>query len=72
MKRIRFKDVLESKNPFDKEETIIGCPVCNSVDSIDTSCQVDECWNLASCGTPTQNGYMHLCGRHFNELKKDK
>jgi len=69
--RIELKDVLKAKNPFDEKEAIIGCPVCKSVDSIDTSCQVEGCWNLTTCGTPTKNGYMHVCGKHFIELSNE-
>jgi hypothetical protein len=58
------EDVLTAPNPFDNEDTIIGCPNCKSIDTIETVCDEDGCWELVTCGTPTENGYRTTCYKH--------
>lgn len=34
------------------------------------ACQREECREEATCGTPTDDGYSRLCGRHYMETLK--
>ena len=52
-------------NPFDPEDKVNGCPVCRSIDCcIAGVCDIDDCWEPATCGTPTPTGYTTTCGKH--------
>lgn len=57
-------DLLVAKNPFDPDETIYGCPNCNSIDSYEGVCDEPDCWNLVVMGTPTPEGYRNTCSKH--------
>jgi len=35
-------------------------------------CQIPDCGAMASCGTPTPDGYKWVCGTHSRELNKDR
>jgi len=61
---------LIAQNPFAPEEAIYGCPNCKSIDSMDGVCQSRKYWQIATCGTPTKNGYKHLCRKHFSKQIK--
>lgn len=63
----RTSELLTAMNPFGNGETIYGCPLCKSVDSVDPCCGYGDCWKLCTCGTPTPNGYRHTCGDHTPE-----
>jgi len=58
-------DVLEAKNPFNKNEMITGCPLCNAVDSMAQVCDEPKCWKVTSCGFNTPSGYRVTCGDHY-------
>lgn len=34
----------------------------------DMACQVGECNDWATCGTPTDDGYRRVCGKHMSEI----
>lgn len=34
-------------------------------------CEVEGCHEAATCGTPTDDGYKHVCGRHFAMLQDE-
>jgi hypothetical protein len=34
-------------------------------------CEIDGCHEHATCGTPTDDGYKRVCGRHFAEMDGD-
>ncbi len=57
-------DALEAANPFSPQDIIAGCPECKSVDTLDVVCDELGCWQLANCGTPTDNGYRTTCNKH--------
>lgn len=63
----REKDLLRVINPFDAEEIIQGCPDCKGADSCKRVCDAIDCWELATCGTPTSDGYRITCSRHKPE-----
>lgn len=56
-------EMLNGKNPFDDSE-IWGCPKCFSIDCCEVVCDEIDCWNVATCGSPTSEGYRQTCGRH--------
>lgn len=31
-------------------------------------CEIEGCKREATCGSPTDEGYKRLCGKHFNEV----
>jgi len=56
--------ILNAKNPFYKEETISGCPICFSIDHFVLVCDAPHCKRDVTCGTPTKKGYRNTCGPH--------
>lgn len=46
-------------------ETWNVCPKCRAPEHITTACDQPECWQPASCGTPTAGGYRHTCSKHM-------
>jgi hypothetical protein len=61
-------DLLRSKSPFDPADEITGCPVCRQTACLHLLCEVEDCPNLQSCGTPSPAGYQMLCGYHYRKL----
>lgn len=57
--------LLVAPSPFDSSDTLFGCPICLSVNSIQRACDITECLQLANSGTPTADGgYTHRCWAH--------
>ena len=61
----RDTELLTAVNPFDEYDDVCGCPDCHAVESDIQVCDVADCWNEATCGFPTDHGYMRTCGKHF-------
>lgn len=41
------------------------CPDCGECEStVSMACDNIDCWQPATCGTPTDEGYTWTCGRH--------
>ena len=40
------------------------CTNCSCPESFVSACFYPGCWHETSCGTPTQQGYVHTCGEH--------
>ena len=59
------RELLKGVNPFNESQGIYGCPDCYSIDSERVACDEDKCWNEATCGTPTKDGYRNTCGKHM-------
>jgi hypothetical protein len=57
-------DLLTGLSPFDGGE-IYGCPTCLSIDSTVPACAAEDCWQEATAGTPTPDGYKHTCHEHI-------
>ena len=58
-------EMLSAKNPFDETEGISACPKCKTVENTcSVVCDEPECWDEATCGTPTKTGYRSTCWRH--------
>ncbi len=58
-------ELLRATNPFDKDETIEGCPICKYVCGFTEICDEPECTRDATCGFPVANGYRRTCYRHI-------
>lgn len=61
----REVELLKAPNPFDPEETLTGCPLCRGVNTMLDCCDEPECFEYASCGTPTPTGYRRTCHKHM-------
>ena len=57
--------LLRAASPFDKDDTIVGCPRCKSVDSMTGVCDEPRCDSVSTCGFPTEGGYRRTCGDHY-------
>jgi len=57
--------ILHAPNPFDPNYTVNGCPSCFSINTIIYACDEPDCWQEATCGTPTEDGYRQTCGKHI-------
>jgi hypothetical protein len=57
-------EILVAEHPFGYEGAIIGCPKCKSIATIDYVCDEQGCWEVATCGTPSIDGYRHTCLKH--------
>jgi len=57
-------EFLSAPNPFDENDSIIGCPNCKQVECIEAACDEPGCKKSASCGTPSGDGYRVTCGNH--------
>lgn len=57
-------EMLTAPNPFVEGETISACPKCKDVNCLLYACDEHECWDEATCGTPTPDGYRSTCGKH--------
>lgn len=60
--------LLEAVSPFDPVNMIYGCPKCKDINTFIQVCDEPHCKNVATCGTPTEQGYRHVCGNHYREI----
>ncbi len=58
------EEMLCATNPFQTEESILGCPNCKTVENYSHACDHDGCWETASCGTATPECYVWSCHKH--------
>ena len=58
-------DILTAPNPFFKRDLIFGCPKCRSAKTLLSVCDEPDCWELDTCGFPTDTGYRRTCYAHF-------
>ena len=65
--RLTRAEMLEGVNPFDSEDTIVGCPECKLIDCFTQLCNIPHCTKIAGCGTPTKHGYLRCCYKHYVE-----
>lgn len=61
----------QAENPFELGSEIVGCPKCNATESMESCCQWFGCWKLASCGTPSPDGYRSTCFEHRPPFKSE-
>lgn len=59
------KEILFAPNPFKPDENISGCPNCKEINSLFIACDELDCWERATCGTPTNKKYRITCGKHL-------
>ncbi len=62
----RGLEPLRAVNPFseDEDDVMHGCPKCREPNRIGVACDEPDCWEPATCGTATPNGYRKTCGKH--------
>ena len=70
---VMSKDILRAPSPFDKDDTITGCPYCRITmgdgEWIEI-CEVEGCKKQATCGKPLKNGgYLRSCFKHHEEAE---
>ena len=60
-------ELLTAPHPFmpNEHNHIDGCPKCRQCGTIIQVCDKPGCWNPASCGAPTPDGYRSTCGNHM-------
>ena len=58
---------LRAKSPF-SDDMLIACPKCKQVWSLQVACDESMCWQIATCGTPTNDGYRRTCGKHVPKV----
>ncbi len=58
-------DLLSAPSPFDADEMIFACPKCKAIDKTHAVCDEPDCWEPATCGTPTADGHRTTCGGHI-------
>jgi len=47
------------------DRSMMVCPDCGECDStVEYACDEYDCWQPATCGTPTANGYRNTCHKH--------
>ncbi len=63
-------EYLKAPNPFDKNDSLAGCPKCLDVNTLVGVCEIENCNKEATCGTPTDKGYVRCCGKHYREVKE--
>lgn len=66
------EQLLKAFSPFDKNDVLIGCPNCKSVDSFTQVCDALSCRKEATCGISTKEKYRRVCGDHYRELDQQK
>ena len=59
-----LSETLTAEHPFISCETIRGCPKCKTPQDFFLACDEPECWQKATCGTPTVSGYRQTCHQH--------
>jgi len=64
--RLTDDDILRAPHPWIPRDFIMGCPACKSVDSLRAICDAENCWNEASHGAWTRDGYKNLCLNHYD------
>ena len=65
-------ELLSAPNPFDAANEVYGCPACKEVNCFTNICDEPGCNDDASCGFPTETGYRHTCGKHYNHRQEQK
>jgi len=66
------KEMLCAPNPFELDENIYGCPSCKEINTIFIACDEPDCWERATCGTPTNEEYKITCGKHMPQKAHNK
>ena len=58
-------EALKAESPFDKGQEIHACPGCYEIGQLRVACDEPGCWEFATCGCPTPDGYRQTCGKHM-------
>ena len=57
-------ECLTANNPFDDQETIIGCPKCKGINTMRSTCDAPDCWEQDTMWISTPSGYRRTCYKH--------
>lgn len=59
-------EYLVAPNPFDADrDTVVGCPKCKAIDSMEQVCDEPGCTRVSGIGFPTKGGgYRRTCWEH--------
>jgi len=63
----KYSEILKAPNPFEDGE-LMACPQCKHVEDLRILCEAADCNQEATCGTPTDDGYIRCCIRHWRTL----
>lgn len=58
--------LLVANNPFDRSRLVYGCPHCRSIDCFAKLCDIEDCNEEATIGTPTRDGYATFSGDKYS------
>lgn len=61
-------EMLRADHPLQPGVEILGCPWCRETDTLRGACDEPNCWEEATCGTPTPGGYRSTCGKHMPKV----
>ncbi len=53
-------EYLTAPSPFDKADSLVGCPHCLQVDTLEGCCQSGGCNKSQSSGTPNVAGFRYV------------
>ena len=59
-------DILYADSPFDAADTLVGCPSCNKVNTLQVACAAFGCGAQATCKCSAEGSYTHTCFRHLS------
>lgn len=55
-------ELLTAESPFRADDVLIACPNCRLTEGFDEACDIEGCWENASCGTPVKDGFATFSG----------
>ena len=53
-------EYLSAPSPFAPADTLIGCPHCLDVNTLEAACQSKGCSKIQSSGTPDVSGFRYV------------
>lgn len=56
--------LLHAAHPFDEDDTILGCPSCNSINNFNLLCDVVGCEHEVKNGWSSGQGFRRTCFKH--------
>lgn len=61
--------IIIAPHPFIPDATVTGCPNCKDIDCTRVACDEPDCWEAATIGMPTSDGYRYTCFAHMPKEK---
>lgn len=66
------EDLLTAENPFNKSDTIVGCPGCKLIDVVLNVCDEGDCWEFVTNGMVDGGVYRNRCSEHGGFKNSDR